>query len=76
MNLRQIGNSKGIMISAKQLQQLGWDEQTNLEISIVENKLVVKRATPSLSELLQTVPEDWAAEELDWGVDQGNEVSK
>lgn len=71
--LKRIGNSKGLTLSASLLERLGWTESTALDLKEVGGSLVITKATPSLDELLATVPVDYKATEEEWGVAVGKE---
>jgi len=75
--LQKWGNSQGIRIPKKILEDFGGSEGDNLDISVVDNKIIIKRTHKlenkfSLNNLLR----DYKAtdeQELEWGNPVGKE---
>ena len=72
--LRKIGNSSGINLPKKVIEALEIKLGEELYLTIEHNCLIIRKAPPTLSELLKTVPKDKKGSELDSGDDIGHEV--
>ncbi|MBF0441319.1 MAG: AbrB/MazE/SpoVT family DNA-binding domain-containing protein [Oligoflexales bacterium] len=72
--LRKIGNSSGINLPKKVIEALELKLGEELYLSIEHNCLIIRKAPPSLKELLKTVPKNEKASELDCGDNIGREV--
>ncbi len=53
--LKKIGNSRGILIPAKILSELGWDEGMELELTLKDQNLQLRKALPSFDEMIRSV---------------------
>lgn len=74
--VKKWGNSQGLRLSQELLRRANLSVGDAVEITVVDEQIVVRKATPpppSLAELLSSVPEDYQAEELDWGGPVGRE---
>ena len=74
--VKKWGNSQGLRLSQELLRRANLSVGDAVEITVVDEQIVVKKATPpppSLAELLSRVPEDYEAEEMDWGGPVGRE---
>ncbi|RYZ51180.1 MAG: AbrB/MazE/SpoVT family DNA-binding domain-containing protein [Proteobacteria bacterium] len=72
--LKKHGNSRGITIPPALLEQLGWTEGTQLDLEVKDGRLVAYPLAPTLDALLASFPDNYQAEEEDWGKDVGKEV--
>ena len=76
----QWGNSLAVRISKEEAQELGWERDTPIKVSIVKGKLIAEAqtATPrySLDELLEGLTPESAHADLDDDLDNpaGNEA--
>jgi len=66
--LINIGNSKGILIPAKILKLLGFEDK--VRIAIEDNKMIIEpigeeARADSLSESIETIPDDFEDEDFD-----------
>lgn len=55
ITLKRVGNSRGFIIPSSMLEELGWSEETQLEMAIVDGTLVFQKGIPLLDELLRSV---------------------
>jgi antitoxin MazE len=73
------GNSQGLRVSKELLADAGIEVGEAVDVSVADGALVVVparrvRGAVDLAELLARIPEDYRAEELDWGPAVGGEV--
>jgi antitoxin MazE len=73
------GNSQGLRVSKELLADAGIEVGEAVDVSVTDGTLVVVparrvRGAVDLAELLARIPEDYRAEELDWGPAVGGEV--
>lgn len=77
--IQRWGNSQGVRLSRDVLAQAGLAVGDDVDVA-VEGGLVVLtparrvRGRVALDDLVKRIPEDWVAEELDWGSPAGGEV--
>lgn len=74
--VKKWGNSQGLRLSQELLRRANLSVGDAVEITVVDEQIIVKKATPappSLAELLSRVPEAYEAEEMDWGGPVGRE---
>lgn len=71
--IKKHGNSRGFTIPASVLDELGWTEGTQVNLSVSNGALLVYPMAPSLEAMLATVPEGYREPEDDWGDDVGKE---
>ncbi len=77
ISIQKWGNSQGVRLPKHLLESLHWIENDSLEISIVEDKIVLQKSKPQYQDiraLFADYHEDYHAEEVDWGKPEGNEV--
>ncbi len=70
--IKKHGNSRGLTIPPSALEQLGWQEGTEVDVEIVDGALYVFRLAPSLEAMLATVPNGYRDTE-DFADDVGRE---
>lgn len=74
--ISQWGNSKAIRLPKSYLDLLGLKENDKIEISLVENAIMIKPLSPkpkSLNELFQNYTGHYKCTEYDFGEDMGRE---
>jgi len=73
------GNSQGIRLSKKLLEEVHLDAGDEVELVVQEGAIVVTpvrrvRGRVSLESLVAKIPADYQTEEVDWGPAEGLEV--
>ena len=72
-SIRKWGNSQGLYIPKSMMQQLGWELQENLEITVQGERIIIERIKPEsakavafhrIKELRKSAPDFDAREEL------------
>lgn len=77
LTLQKWGNSKAIRIPKVVLNALNWDLHEELEFSIGDNKLIIKKIAckhRSIEEMFEGYSGNYVPEEVDWGDKVGKEV--
>ncbi len=54
-SLKKIGNSRGILIPAKLLDELEWDEGAEIECVVKGQTLSLRKCLPSFDEMIRSV---------------------
>ena len=73
------GNSQGLRLSRELLAEVRIDVGDAVDVSVHEGSLVITparrvRGGLDLEQLVARIPEDYRAEEFDWGAPAGREV--
>ncbi|RZA10856.1 MAG: hypothetical protein EOP10_34065 [Proteobacteria bacterium] len=74
--LKKIGNSRGFTIPTAVLEQLGWSEQTVIDMEVTNDGLVFSKGIPDLNELISSVSQGLPDHELSFRQSRGPESSK
>lgn len=74
--IQKWGNSQGIRIPKFLLETVQWDENEQIELSTIGNKIIIEKATPrkSIKELFNGYNEEYIPVEVDWGEPVGKEI--
>ncbi len=81
--IKKWGNSLAVRIPAAFAEQLHWDENTEVELSVSDGKLITQAVNSfdlsdipvyDLNELLAQMQPGMSHTEADWGAPVGNEV--
>ena len=71
---RQWGNSIGVRIPKHLAKEAGFVDGTELEMNIVDKKIVLSRPKLTLEELMKQVTPENIHPEIDFGPPKGNEI--
>lgn len=71
---RKWGNSIGIRIPASMASSIKINDGTPIDVELDDEKIVITRKKFNLKELLDQIPEDYEAEEINWGEPVGGEI--
>ncbi len=74
--VKKWGNSQGLRLSQELLRLAKLSVGDEVEISVVMEQIIVKKAAPkrvTIAELVAEIPEDYQAGEMDWGEPVGRE---
>jgi len=71
--IKKQGNSRGVIIPAALLQELGWSENTQVDLRVINGVLTITPLAPSLEAMLKGVPKGYREAEETWGADVGKE---
>lgn len=73
-HVRQWGNSIGVRIPKIMAEEVGIVDGTELEMKVVDNKIVLSKPTFSLEDLVSKITPENTYPEADWGEPIGKEV--
>lgn len=68
------GNSLGIRIPKAMAMKVGLEEGTEIDFNIDDDKIIIKRKTRNLQELLSKITPDNIHEEISTGDAEGREI--
>jgi len=71
---RKWGNSIGIRIPASMASSIKINDGTPIDVELDGEKIIITRKKFNLKELLDQIPEEYEAEEVDWGEPIGGEI--
>ena len=71
--IKKWGNSLALRIPKSFAAQLGFEENSNVSIELVENRLIIKRGQ-TLEEMLANISEENIHQIIDFGEAQGKEM--
>ena len=74
ITLKKWGNSVGLRLPKVFLAQLGVQEQQEVELSITDNVITIKKPSVSLRELVAQITPENRHDEIDWGPPVGKEA--
>lgn len=76
VTIQKWGNSQGIRIPKYLLDEVQWNENEQLTISVENKRIVIEKAIPkkTISELFADFDADYTPQEIDWGKPEGKEV--
>lgn len=74
--VKKWGNSQGLRLSLELLRLAKLSVGDEVEITVVSDQIVIKKAAPkriTIAELVAEIPDDYRAGEVDWGGPTGRE---
>ncbi|WP_088188365.1 AbrB/MazE/SpoVT family DNA-binding domain-containing protein [Desulfosporosinus sp. FKA] len=71
---RKWGNSIGIRIPASMASTIKINDRTPIDIELDGEKIIITRKKFNLEDLLARIPDEYEAEEIDWGDPVGGEI--
>lgn len=75
--IQKWGNSQGIRIPKILLDEVDWNENEQLFVSVEKGKIIIEKAKPkrkTIAELFADFNGEYTTEEIDWGEPKGAEI--